>query len=74
MKKLINTKYEGITKGHLLFPDPENPSTYIRSTQAKKTARYLTGAKLPPVRLVRHTYATAGTAKGNWVCIDWSND
>jgi hypothetical protein len=63
MKKLINTKYEGLINGNYLFPDPNEPHTYIRITPAKKIARCLSGAKLPDVRLVRHTYATAGTDK-----------
>ena len=76
MKKLINFKYEGMVKSNLLFPDVYNKKheTYIRITAAKKTARALSGAKLPDVRLLCHTYATAGTDKGNRGCIDWTND
>ena len=64
-----------MVKSNLLFPDVLNDhEMYFRITAAKKTARALSGAKLPDVRLLRHSYATAGTDKGNRGCIDWTND
>ena len=74
MKKLINTKYEGLINANYLFPNPKEPITYMRITAAQRTTRALSGAKLPDVQLIRHTYATAGTEKWKGGFIDWTND
>ena len=77
MKKLTNTKYEGLINANYHLLDLKEPSTYIRITAAKRTARALSGAKLPDVQLILRTFATAGTDKSKGVLslelmMDWT--
>ena len=60
IKTILNTKWKNMPISPYLLPDPANEKTHLDATQMKTRARALCGALLPPVRLVRHSYATLG--------------
>ena len=72
MKKLTNTKYEGLINANYHLLDLQEPSTYISITAAKRTARALSGAKLPDVQLILHTFATAERVLTLELMMDWT--